>query len=126
MKIAAEISPNLRAIVVQLGWAYLEAGKSDKAAEYYQQEIVTHREWPELLYYLAGVYERQQEFESALSTLDQLVEKDPDNRDAVLMAHKIALKAGFGDRARDYLTDWLKWHPDDEGAKRALAETGSD
>jgi tetratricopeptide (TPR) repeat protein len=124
MRIAHEISPQMKPVVEMLGKFYYQAGDTQKAVAHYRRMI---RQYPEnlaLLYRAAEIYERMGDARQALYYLDQFIEKDPQNRQVVLAACALAVRANAIGRARKYLTDWLKLHPEDTEAVEMLRELG--
>ena len=122
LEVALEITPDLDPALLWLGWYRLEAGDTAGAVAYYKREIDKRPDEPDLLYRLAGVYERLGHLDSALIVVEELIRRDPTHREAVLSAVGIALRFGLKDRATGYLRDWLVRHPNDTSVKRALEE----
>lgn len=122
LEVAMEITPNLDPALMWLGWYYLEKGDTAKAVSFYRGQADKWTERPELLYRLAGVYERLGHLDSALLAVDELIRRDPNHRDAVMSGVGISLRFGLEDQAKRYLTNWLAMHPNDAGMKQALDE----
>jgi tetratricopeptide (TPR) repeat protein len=122
LEVALEITPTLDPALLWLGWYKLESGDTAGAVSYYKRAIERRPEQPELLYRLAGVYERIGHLDSALIAVDELIRRDPDHRDAMMSGVGIALRFGLKDRAAEYLKAWLATHPNDTSVKRALEE----
>ncbi len=122
LEVALEISPNLDPPLLWLGWYYLEKGDTARAVSFYKQQSKRRPDRPDLLYRLAGVYERLGQLDSALVAIDELVRRDPDHRDAVMSAVGISLRFGLDEQAERYLTNWLAAHPTDTNMKEALDE----
>ena len=122
LEIALQITPDLDPALLWLGWYHLEAGDTAGAVRYYKTEIDKRPGNTELLYRLAGVYERLGHLDSALMAVDELIRRDPGHRDAMMSGVGIALRFGLEDRATKYLTEWLAKHPNDTSVRRALEE----
>lgn len=122
LEVALQITPTLDPALLWLGWYRLESGDTTGAVAYYKRAIRERPEQPELLYRLAGVYERLGHMDSALAAVDELVRRDPGHRDAMMSGVGIALRYGMRDRAVGYLRSWLATHPNDTSVKRALDE----
>jgi tetratricopeptide (TPR) repeat protein len=122
MKIANEISPQLEPPVQLLGYYYLDVGDTTRAVQHYLGLLKEKPGDPELMYRLAGVYERMGKYRDALELVDPIYKADPDAKDLSVMAFTLAARAGMVDRARAYMNDWLKRHPDDVEGKKALEE----
>ncbi len=122
MKVAAEISPKLEAPRQLLGYYHLDAGDTTAAAQHYLGLLKEKPGDDALSYRLAGVYERVGRYADALDLIDPLYRKEPDARDLSVMAFTLAARAGMAERARAYMCDWLKRHPDDAEGRRALEE----
>ena len=52
--------------------------------------------------------------------LDIVVAADPNDPDLLVTAYQMAIRAGMPQKARQYLTDWLVLHPNDEGVRQKL------
>ena len=52
--------------------------------------------------------------------LDIVVAADPNDPELMVTAYQMAMRAGMLQKAREYLTDWLVLHPDDEGVRQRL------
>jgi tetratricopeptide (TPR) repeat protein len=122
LEVALEITPELDPALLWLGWYRLEAGDTTGAVAYYRRQIARMPADTELLYRLAGVYERLGRLDSALMAVDELIKRDPTHRDAVLSGVGIALRFGFDEQAERYLSGWLAKHPNDTSVRRALEE----
>jgi len=125
LQVALEITPDLAPALLWLGWYHLEAGDTAGAVAYYKHQIDTRPEDTELLYRLAGVYERLDRLDSALYSLDELIRRDPDHRDAVMSAVGMSLRVGRKAQALAYLNNWLVKHPTDSSLRSALEELES-
>ncbi len=122
LELAKEISPDIDPAVLFLGWYYFETGDTAKAINHYKEQIRRHPERLELFYRLAGVYERIGDLQNSLVLLDEIILKNPQDREAVLSAFGIAAKLKLPARARTYLTAWIARHPDDKDMMQALEE----
>jgi tetratricopeptide (TPR) repeat protein len=122
LEVALEISPNLDPPLMWLGWYYLEKGDTAKAISFYKKQAERRPDRPDLLYRLAGVYERLGRLDSALVAVDELIRRDPNHRDAVMSAVGISLRFGYEDQAERYLANWLADHPQDVEMREALDE----
>ena len=125
LEVALEITPDLDPALLWLGWYKLEAGDTAAAVRFYKDEIERRPKNAELLYRLAGVYERTGHLDSALVAVDELIRRDPGHRDAMMSGVGIALRFGMKDKAEKYLSDWLVRHPNDTSVRRALDELKS-
>ena len=122
LEVALEITPDLDPALLWLGWYKLESGDTAAAVRFYKDEIERRPKNAELLYRLAGVYERIGHLDSALVAVDELIRRDPGHRDAMMSGVGIALRFGLKDKAEKYLADWLVRHPNDTSVRRALDE----
>jgi tetratricopeptide (TPR) repeat protein len=122
LNVALEITPDLDPALLWLGWYKLEAGDTAGAVRFYKDEIERRPRNAELLYRLAGVYERIGHLDSALVAVDELIRRDPGHRDAMMSGVGISLRFGLKDKAEKYLSDWLVGHPTDVSVRRALEE----
>jgi hypothetical protein len=122
MQVASEISPHLEPPVQLLGYYYLDAGDTTAAVDYYLARLQEKPGDDEFMYRLAGIYERSGEFVKALDLIDPLYRKEPDAKDLSIMVFTLSARAGLHDRARAYMNDWLKRHPDDETGRQALED----
>jgi tetratricopeptide (TPR) repeat protein len=125
LEVALAITPDLEPALLWLGWYRLESGDTTGAVAYYKREIEKRPEDTELLYRLAGVYERLGHMDSALMSVDELIRRDPDHRDAVMSAVGMSLRFGRKAQALKYLDNWLAKHPTDTGLRDALEELES-
>ena len=82
-EVAKEISPHIDPVVYWLGWYYLDAGDTVMAINHYKEHIQKYPERLELYYRLAGVYERVGDYQNALIMLEELLSRNPEDRDAV-------------------------------------------
>ena len=122
LEVALQISPDLHPPLLWLGWYYLEQGDTANAVAFYKREIERRPGKTDLLYRLAGVYERLGHLDSALVAIDELIRLNPNNREAVASGVGIALRFGLKDQARQYLEDWVATHPNDTAMKNALSD----
>jgi len=122
MEVAEQISPHLEPTVQLLGYYYLDAGDTAAAVSHYLDQLKKNPGDPSLMYRLAAVYERMGKYAQALDLIDPIYQQEPDAKDLNAMAFELAVRAGQVERARAYMTAWLKRHPDDEDGKKALAE----
>ncbi len=122
LEVALQISPNLQPPLLWLGWYYLEKGDTAAAVAFYKREINRQPDQTDLLYRLAGVYERLGYLDSALISIDELIRRNPNHRDAVASGVGIALRFGLKDQAERYLQEWVTTHPNDVAMKNALDE----
>ena len=105
-----------------LGWYFLDAGDTAQAIDFYQRKIEENPGSNQLLYRLAGIYERTAEVDKALVLLDELLEREPDNKDVVLTAVGLSLRVNLVQKARQYLIQWLARYPQDQGARKTLED----
>jgi tetratricopeptide (TPR) repeat protein len=122
LAVAGEISPHLEAPKQYMGYYLLDAGDTTAAINHYVNLL---REKPgddQLSYRLAGVYERVGRYSDALELIDPLYRKEPDAKDLSVMVFTLAARAGMVDRAKAYMEDWLKRHPEDTEGREALQE----
>jgi tetratricopeptide (TPR) repeat protein len=120
LEAAREISPNMQPIIQLLGWYYLDAGDTNRAIKFLQEEIEKQPGNADLRFRLAGIYERSGQRDKTLDQLETLLRDDPGNRDAMMAAVGIAVRIDMIDRARQILSDWVRIHPTDVAAKQAL------
>jgi tetratricopeptide (TPR) repeat protein len=121
MKVAKEIAPHLDAVSVWLGWYIFETGDTAGAIEYYRQELETRPSRSfDLLYRLAGIYERIGDFEGAAGVLEEVHRRNPQNRDALVSLVGMLMRLEQLDRAESYLRNWLVSHPNDTAVRQAL------
>jgi len=122
MQIAGQISPKLEPPLQLLGYYYLDAGDTTAAVQYYVDRLKEKPGDDELTFRLAGVYERSGEYGMALDLVEPIYRKEPDAKDLSEMAFTLAARAGMVERARATMNDWLKRHPDDADARKALED----
>jgi tetratricopeptide (TPR) repeat protein len=125
LEVALQITPDLDPALEWIGWYRLESGDTSGAVAYYKREVARRPQDTELLYRLAGVYERLGHLDSALMAVDELIKRNTNHRDAVLSGVGIALRFGLNDQAERYLSNWLATHPNDLSVKKALDELRS-
>jgi hypothetical protein len=121
-KIAKEISPNMEPVIQLLGRVYLQAGDTLKALQHYEEMVQKYPDKLVLLYHLAETYERVGEYDKAVTMLDNLIDRDPSDKDAVKSAFGLSVRANALQRARNYLVRWLNAHPNDEEIREMLNE----
>ncbi|HEX5132096.1 MAG TPA: DUF2723 domain-containing protein [Candidatus Krumholzibacteria bacterium] len=122
MAVSGQISPQLEPPRQLLGLYYLDAGDTTQAVQFYLDAL---RESPgdmQLMYRLAGVYEKIGDYPAALELIDPILRVDPESQELVMMGYTLGVRAGMYDRARGYLTEWLTRHPDDAEIKEMLAD----
>jgi hypothetical protein len=122
MKVAGQISPHLEPPVQLLGYYYLDAGDTTAAVQHYLDQLKQSPGDQALMYRLAAVYERMGKYSEALDLIDPIYRNEPDAKDLSAMAFELAARAGMPDRARAYMHEWLKRHPDDADGKKALED----
>jgi tetratricopeptide (TPR) repeat protein len=105
-----------------LGYYYLDAGDTTAAVRHYQDALKRTPGDQALMYRLAAVYERMGKYSEALDLIDPIYRAEPDAKDLSAMAFELAARSGQVERARAYMHDWLKRHPDDADGKKALED----
>jgi Flp pilus assembly protein TadD len=120
MKVADQISPQLGMAKQLLGLYYFDAGDTATAISFYQEALKESPGDPQLMFRLASVYEQAGQLGDALELIDSLLQQDREDKDLNIMAFSLAARAGQVERARGYLNDWLKRHPNDAEAKKSL------
>jgi hypothetical protein len=120
MEISGQISPRLEPPRQLLGLYYLDAGDTVGAIQYYMDALRGSPGDLQLMYRLAGVYERLGDYEKALDLIDPILREDPDSQDLVIMGYTLGVRGGVYERARGYLTGWLARHPGDQEIKNML------
>lgn len=122
MQVASEISPHLEPPVQLLGYYYLDAGDTMAAVDHYVDQLKQNPGDPALMYRLAGVYQRMGKYADALDLIDAIYKNEPDAKDLSTLVFELSARSGQVDRARAYMNDWLKRHPDDVDGKKALED----
>jgi predicted Zn-dependent protease len=61
-------------------------------------------------------------YSDALELIEPLYRKEPDAKDLSIMVFTLSARAGMPDRARGYMHEWLKRHPDDAEGRQALED----
>jgi predicted Zn-dependent protease len=61
-------------------------------------------------------------FDKALQCLNEVLRLEPGDRQTMLSAYGVSLRANRLGQARNYLTAWLNAHPNDEEVKARLEE----
>jgi len=120
MEITNQLSPQLEPPVQLLGYYYLDAGDTTAAVQHYLDELKQTPGDQSLMYRLASIYERMGKYNEALELIDPIYKNEPDAKDLSAMAFELAARAGQVERARAYMNDWLKRHPDDAEGRAAL------
>jgi len=122
MLTAQEISPQLDPPRQLLGLYYMDAGDTARAEQHYLSILKERPNDFQAMYRLANVYERQGKYAQALEMIQPILADDPEARDLVVTSFTLAARAGMYERARQFLTDWLARHPQDDEAKKMLAD----
>jgi hypothetical protein len=120
MKVASEISPQLEPPYQLLGYYYLDAGDTTSAVQHYLDRLREDPGNEQLVFRLAGIYERIEEYGKAVDLLDPIYRREPESKELNVMVFTLAARAGQAERARAYMSDWLRRHPDDAEARAAL------
>jgi Protein O-mannosyl-transferase TMEM260-like/Tetratricopeptide repeat len=120
LEISGEISPQLEPARQLLGLYYLDEGDSTHAVQFYLDKLHDNPDDFQIMYRLAGVYERLGQYGKAADMLDPILAEDPTARDLVVMAYTLSVRAGMMDRARGYLATWLARNPKDDEIKKML------
>jgi len=120
MEIANQISPQLEPPVQLLGYYRMDAGDTAGAVQFYVNQLKQTPGDQSLMYRLASIYERMGKYNEALDLIDPIYKNEPDAKDLSAMAFELAARAGQVERARAYMNDWLKRHPDDAEGRAAL------
>jgi tetratricopeptide (TPR) repeat protein len=110
LEVAREITPTLKPIAYYMALCYFDSGDTTGTIEFLEKEIETR---PDLLFTLAGIYERIGDLEMALTTIVEHVRLNPDERSAVVAAARISAKLGHTEQAQTLLRDWLDRNPKD-------------
>jgi tetratricopeptide (TPR) repeat protein len=105
-----------------LGLYYLDAGDTTQAVEFYLEGLRARPGDLQLMYRLAGVYEKLGAYQQALDMIDPILREDPDSQDLVMMGYTMGVRGGMYERARGYLTTWLTRHPDDTEVQETLQD----
>jgi hypothetical protein len=122
MQVSGQISPQLEPPRQLLGLYYLDAGDTTGAMRFYMDGLRENPTDLQLMYRLAGVYERLGDFEKALDLIDPILREDPNSQDLVMMGYTLGVRGGMYERARGYLSDWLARHPEDAEVKEMLED----
>jgi tetratricopeptide (TPR) repeat protein len=120
MEAAHNISPDYPPPLELLGWYYLDIGDTTRALRFYEDQVERQPGNVGIRYRLAGAYERTGRYLEALEQLDFIMRLDPDNREAAMASVGLAMRLDMVPRARTVLTNWLRRHPEDLGAKQTL------
>lgn len=122
LEVAEQISPGLPAVVMWLGWYYLENGDTTRAVDFYRRQIERNPSDCDVRYRMAGVQERIADMAGALETLDAMIRTCPEHRDAVISAVAISARFGMVDRGLAYLDNWLARYPSDAAMRQTRDE----
>jgi cytochrome c-type biogenesis protein CcmH/NrfG len=122
LEAAREISPNMQPIIQLLGWYYLDRGDTNRAIQFFKEEIQKQPGNLDLRFRLAGVYERSGQREKSLEQLEMILRVDPNDDQAMMAAVGIAIRIDRIDRARQILSEWLRKHPNDVAARQTLED----
>jgi tetratricopeptide (TPR) repeat protein len=122
LEVAREISPQMQPLVQLLGWYYLDAGDTTRAVQFFEERVKAQPNNLDLRFRLAGMYERTGEITDALAQLEAAILIDPNNQDAMMAAVGISVQHNMVQRARQYLSDWLRRHPGDTVALETLED----
>jgi tetratricopeptide (TPR) repeat protein len=93
----------------------------DDAERNCSEALAVNPEDSSLRFQLAQVYRSQERFEEALVELDQVLEADPYNADALNTAGYLATQQGDNDKGREYYTRYLEITPDAAAVRRRIA-----
>ncbi len=94
-----------------LGNIYFELGEYESSFEYYQRAIALTDEVPGAGYNLARLHERREEFDEALTVLDELIADDPENGLYRETRAYVLFRAGRSEDARALYADLIGDHP---------------
>jgi tetratricopeptide (TPR) repeat protein len=119
-KIAHEIAPHFEPTIQLLGRYYFMAGDTQNAFRHYEDMIHKYPENMAIRIRLAELQEQVGDIDNAIRTLEEVIERSPNARQAVLSAYGVAVRANLLQRARGYLVWWLNTHPDDTEVKEIL------
>jgi hypothetical protein len=122
LEAAHEIAPNMAPPIQLLGWYYLDSGDTTKAIQFYLERIARQPNNLDMRFRLAGVYERAGRNAESLEQLEMILLIDPNDRDAMMAAVSMALRTQMIDKAKQFLTDWVRMHPDDVSARQTLED----
>ncbi len=122
MEIAREISPQMDTPRQLLPYFYLDAGDTVNAIQFCADRITSHPDDLDIRYRLAGIYERINRPLDSLEQLDFIFARDKESRDVFMAAVGMALRVGQNGKARAYMTEWLRVHPDDATTREYLKD----
>jgi tetratricopeptide (TPR) repeat protein len=105
-----------------LGWYYLDAGDTTRAVQFFEERVDEQPNNLDLRFRLAGIYERTGQIPEALAQLEAAIVIDPNNRDAMMAAVGISVQHNMVQKARQFLTEWLRRHPGDTVALETLED----
>jgi tetratricopeptide (TPR) repeat protein len=122
LEAAHEIAPNMSPPIQLLGWYYLDLGDTTRAIQFYLERIERQPNDLDMRFRLAGIFERTGRNEESLEQLEYILRVDPNDRDALTAAVSMALRTQMIVKARQYLANWLRLHPDDASARQTLED----
>jgi hypothetical protein len=122
LEAAHEIAPNMSPPIQLLGWYYLDSGDTTRAIQFYLERIESQPNNLDMRFRLAGIFERTGQNAESLEQLEYILRADPNDRDALMAAVSMALRTQMIVKARQFLAEWLRLHPDDTSAKQTLED----
>ena len=119
-KVSNTVKGKIASTHVNSGKTYQEAGLFMEAISEYKKALSLYDAMPDVKIELARIYMETGELTKAERLLESLVEKDPDNHEALTLLGIITFKAGQKDLSRDYLKKARKLDPDGKIPKAFL------
>ncbi len=121
MEIALRFDPTLKAANALLGTYYMMNEMDQKAIDHYIQAIRRDPGEGEYWSRLARIYEFKEQHAIALKSIDDGIRHAPEFRQLSIDGFRIAARLGDGERAKDYIRQWLARHPEDREMEGILA-----
>jgi tetratricopeptide (TPR) repeat protein len=123
-EVALRFAPYLKPANVMLG-TYLYLSKDRTAAiEHYRKMIALDPAEPEYRLRLAWIYS-ESEPELAIRTINEGLDRIPENRQFYIDGFRYAARMGMVDVAKGYIERWLEKHPDDREMRAAFQDIDS-
>jgi hypothetical protein len=122
---ATRIAPHYDPIAGGMGTMYIEAGRLDKAREFYLARQETHPHDVRNHLGLAYIAERSDEREEALEWYLRAARLEPSAREILVGLYRTYMGLGRYEEAENVLERWLQVYPNDQSARKILDELRS-
>jgi tetratricopeptide (TPR) repeat protein len=109
-------------VLLDMAKVMMRNGREQQMVEILQELAKQHPEQASIYYVQALLSSKEKKHDVALEQINQALVIEPGWKKALILRAQIAVRAGFLDRAEQYLQDAIEQYPDDLKFKKMLAQ----